>query len=210
VSQATGGRLKGLVNNAGVAISGPLEFLPLDELRRQLEVNIVGQVAVTQALLPLLRADGGRIVNIGSIGGRLASPFLGAYAASKFAMEGLSDSLRRELAPLGIRVSLIEPGATATEIWDRGQEKALALRAQMPAGAEGLYGERMDKALAAAAEQQQIAIPPAEVAERVAHALTSARPRTRYLVGPQTRVMATLARVLPDRALDAVVARRTR
>src|SRR5688500_9161604 len=112
--------LAGLVNNAGIAVPGPLEHLPLDEIRRQLEVNVLGQIAVTQAFLPLLRTARGRIVNIGSIGGRVALPLLGPYAGSKHAMEGISDSLRRELRPWGIEVSLVRPGPIATEIWERG------------------------------------------------------------------------------------------
>jgi NAD(P)-dependent dehydrogenase (short-subunit alcohol dehydrogenase family) len=209
VAEATGGRLKGLVNNAGIAVSGPLEFLPIDEVRRQLEVNVVGQIAVTQAALPMLRAAGGRVVNIGSIGGRVALPFLGPYAGSKFAMEGLSDSLRREIEPLGVKVSLVQPGPIATDIWERGQATAQSLRDGMPPEAQALYGDRMDRAQAAAQARSQEAIPPSAVAEVVAHALTSSRPRTRYLVGPDTRVMATLARLLPDRVMDRLIARRT-
>lgn len=209
VSEATGGQLKGLVNNAGIAVTGPLEFLPLEQVRRQLEVNVLGQIAVTQAALPMLRAAGGRIVNIGSIGGRVALPFLGPYAGSKFAMEGVSDSLRRELAPLGVKVALVEPGPIATSMWERGQAAAQSLRDDMPAEAQQLYGDRMDRAMAAAQARSQEAIPASAVADIVAHALTSSRPRTRYLVGPDTRVMATLSRLLPDRAMDRLIARRT-
>jgi NAD(P)-dependent dehydrogenase (short-subunit alcohol dehydrogenase family) len=208
VNEATGGQLKGLVNNAGVAVSGPLEFLPIEELRRQLEVNLIGQIAVTQAMLSMLRAARGRIVNIGSIGGKVALPFLGPYAGSKFAMEGITDSLRRELAPLGVKVSLVEPGPIATAIWERGQAAAVDLIDRMPPEATALYGERMQRGQAAAAERAAEAIPPSAVADIVAHALTSSRPRTRYLVGPDTRAMATLARVLPDRVMDRLVARR--
>src|SRR5688500_10451554 len=103
--------LAGLVNNAGISVSGPLEFVPLEEWRRQLEVNVIGQVAVTQALLPALRRARGRIVNIGSVGGRVAIPLLSPYNASKFALEGITDSLRRELRPLGVHVAIVEPGA---------------------------------------------------------------------------------------------------
>jgi len=119
--------LHGLVNNAGIAIAAPLEFLPPDELRRQLEVNVIGQLAVTQAFLPALRRARGRIVNIGSIAGRSALPFLGAYAASKFALEAITDSLRVELAPFGIEVSVVEPGTIATPIWSKPQRNAEAM-----------------------------------------------------------------------------------
>lgn len=201
--------LHGLVNNAGIAVSGPIEFIPLAELRRQLEVNLVGQIAVTQALLPLLRTARGRIVNVGSIGGRVALPFLGPYAASKFAMEGLSDSMRRELAAQGVRVSLVEPGAIATDIWERGNAAADSVLEQMPAEGIALYGDDMSRARTAADARAKEAIPAAEVAAVVAHALTSSNPRTRYLVGRMAKIMAALAWVLPDRAMDSVIARRT-
>src|SRR5918996_79044 len=123
VTDAVGdGGLRGLVNNAGIAEPAPLEIMPIDALRRQLEVNLVGQVAVTQAFLPLIRAARGRVVNISSVGGRVASPALGAYSASKYAIEALSDAMRMELHPWGIQVSVIEPGSISTEIWRRGYE----------------------------------------------------------------------------------------
>ena len=209
VREATGGSIAGLVNNAGIAVPGPLEYLPMDEFRRQIEVNLTGQVAVTQAFLPMLRARRGRIVNIGSIGGRVALPLLGPYAASKHAMEGLTDSLRRELRPAGIEVSIIRPGPIATEIWERGNTKADELLARMPA-AEQHYGPAIAAARAGAAERLKEAIPPRKVAEVVADALTSDKPRTRYLVGPRTRVMALLATVLPDRWFDRLIARISR
>ena len=209
VRAATGGSLAGLVNNAGIAVPGPLEHLPMDEFRRQIEVNLTGQVAVTQAFLPMLRTSRGRIVNIGSIGGRVALPLLGPYAASKHAMEGLTDSLRRELRPAGIEVSIIRPGPIATEIWERGNDKADELLERMPE-AEEHYGPAIAAARAGAAERMKEAIPPKEVAEVVAHALTSDKPRTRYLVGPRTRLMALLATVLPDRWFDRLIQRMSR
>ena len=122
VREAVGDRgLNGLVNNAGITVQGPLEFLPVDELRRQLDVNVIGQVAVTQAVMPEIRAAAGRIVNMSSVGGRVAHPFLGPYNASKFAMEALTDSLRKELRPWGIHVIVVEPGSMATEIWEKGE-----------------------------------------------------------------------------------------
>src|SRR4029077_10227308 len=136
--------LDGLVNNAGTALAMPLEFLPLDQLRRQLEVNLVGHVAVTQALLPNLRSARGRIVNVGSIAGRSALPFLGAYAASKHALEAVTDVLRVELRPFGIAVTVIEPGTIATPIWRKGGERFAELAAELPATLGELYGERME------------------------------------------------------------------
>lgn len=201
--------LAGLVNNAGIAVPGPVEYLPVDELRRQLEVNLIGQVAVTKAFLPLLRKARGRIVNIGSIGGRVALPLLGPYAASKHAMEGLTDSLRRELRPFGIEVCIIRPGPIATEIWERGNATADELLERMPQ-AEQDYGPAIAAARKFAADRTRAAVPPSTVAEVVAHALTARRPKTRYLVGPRARALATMRAVLPDRWMDAALARATR
>ena len=210
VTEAVGARgLAGLVNNAGIAVPGPLEHLPIDELRRQLEVNLVGQVAVTQAFMPLLRTARGRIVNIGSIGGRVALPLLGPYAASKHAMEGITDSLRRELRPWGIEVSIVRPGPIATEIWERGNANADELLERMP-DAAAHYGPAIERARAFAAQRTRQAVPPSAVAEVVAHALTADKPRTRYLVGPQARLLAGLRAVLPDRWVDAVLERASR
>jgi NAD(P)-dependent dehydrogenase (short-subunit alcohol dehydrogenase family) len=210
VAEAVGGAgLAGLVNNAGIAVPGPLEHLPMDELRRQLEVNLVGQVAVTQAFIPLLRTARGRIVNIGSIGGRVALPMLGPYAASKHAIEGFSDSLRRELRPWGIEVSVVRPGPIATEIWERGSTTADELLERMPE-AEVNYGPAIAAGRASAAKRAEEAVPPSTVADVVAHALTAGKPRTRYLVGRQAKVMAGLSAVLPDRWLDALLERALR
>ena len=200
--------LAGLVNNAGIAVSGPLEFLPLDELRRQLEVNLIGQVAVIQACLPGLRRGRGRIVNISSIGGRVALPLLGPYNASKFALEGISDSLRRELQGQGVEVCLVEPGGVKTPIWRKGNEQADRILAQMPPEAERLYGR-----LADALREQTVKIerdrglPPEDVAEVVGRAMTASRPRARYLVGRDAKLRARLAALLPDRAMDSLIAR---
>ena len=210
VAEAVGARgLAGLVNNAGIAVPGPLEHLPIDELRRQLEVNLVGQVAVTQAFIAVLRTARGRIVNIGSIGGRVALPLLGPYAASKHAMEGITDSLRRELRPWGIEVSIVRPGPIATEIWERGNANADELLERMP-GAAADYGPAIERARAFAAQRTREAVPPSAVAEVVAQALTADKPRTRYLVGPQARLLAGLRAVLPDRWFDAVLERASR
>jgi NAD(P)-dependent dehydrogenase (short-subunit alcohol dehydrogenase family) len=203
-----GNALAGLVNNAGIAVSGPLEFLPVDELRRQLDVNVVGQVAVTQAFLPLLRRSGGRVVNISSIGGRVALPLLGPYAASKFALEAVSDSLRRELRPFGIEVVVIEPGGIKTPIWDKGNQSANTLADAMPPQADELYGGLVE---AIRSESRKIAeergLPPQAVAEVVEKALTARRPRTRYLVGRDAKLRAAVAKRLPDRTMDAMIGR---
>jgi NAD(P)-dependent dehydrogenase (short-subunit alcohol dehydrogenase family) len=199
---AVGERLDGLVDNAGIAIAAPLEHLPLDELRRQLEVNVVGQLAVTQALLPALRAAKGRVVIVGSIAGTSALPFLGPYATSKFALEAMADSLRVELAPEGIHVSLIRPGTIATPIWSKPQPLADTL----PEEALARYGPRLEAMRKFAVARAAKAAPVDSVSRAVEHALTAERPHTRYLVGRDAHLRAAVER-LPDRWRDRVVAR---
>lgn len=199
--------LAGLVNNAGVAVAGPLEFMPLEELRNQLEVNVVGQMGVTQALLPLLRSAKGRIINISSMGGRVAGPWTGPYHASKFALEALTDSLRQELAPWGIEVVSIEPGAIATPIWETSLARAAQIARRFPAQAQELYGNQMAKRIAGAQKNINAGIAPERVAAVVATALTAARPKTRYPVGPDAQVAVNLIARLPDRWRDWLVAR---
>lgn len=194
--------LAGLVNNAGIAVGCALEFIPLDDLRRQLEVNVVGQVAVTQAMLPLLRQAGGRIVNIGSISGVLATPFLGAYSASKFALEALSDALRVELQPWGIKTIILEPGSIKTNIWDKSVSEGRDLVANLPPEADDLYGEAIESVFKMAGQAEKRGIEPQAVAEVVANALTLAQPKTRYVIGEDAKIQARLARFLPDRARD--------
>jgi NAD(P)-dependent dehydrogenase (short-subunit alcohol dehydrogenase family) len=198
--------LRGLVNNAGITVPGPLEFLPLEDLRRQLEVNVIGQIGVTQAFLPQLRAGRGRIVNIGSIGGRMSTPFLGAYHVSKFGMEAFSDSLRRELRPWGIQVSLVEPGGVATPLWERGRAAADELLAKLPPRADQLYGGAMNAMREAAAKFEKQGMPPEAVAKVIARALTAKTPKTRYLVGMDAHAQAILARIVPDRMMDRMMA----
>jgi NAD(P)-dependent dehydrogenase (short-subunit alcohol dehydrogenase family) len=196
-------RLDGLVNNAGIAIAMPLEFVPLEELRRQLEVNLVGQIAVTQALLPALREARGRIVFVGSIAGKSALPFLGPYAASKHALEAVADSLRVELQPWGIGVSIVEPGTIRTPIWARGAAKADELLAAGESRVEELYGGRIAAMRRVAAKRGAAGAPPEAVAKVIEAALTADRPRTRSLVGRDARIRATIER-LPSRARDRV------
>jgi len=202
--------LSGLVNNAGIAVSGPVEYLPIEEVRKQLEVNFIGQVAVTQAFLPLLRRSRGRVVNIGSVGGEVALPFLSPYAASKHAMEGFSDSLRREVESLGVHVSVVRPGAIQSSIWERGNAAADEVLASVPPEALEVYGDAVRGARAAANKRAQQAIPAQEVADVVEHALTSDKPKTRYVVGRTGKAMVKLERWLPDRVFDRLVARAMR
>ena len=194
--------LDGLVDNAGIAIAAPLEFLPPEELTRQLDVNVVGQLRVLQAFLPALRRSRGRVVLMGSIGGRSAMPFLGAYAMSKFALEAMADSLRVELAPFGMHVAVIEPGTIATPIWSKPQRTV----DEFPPEAAELYGERVAKFRALAAVRAADAVPADDVAKVVEHALTSPRPRTRYVVGPDAKRRARVER-LPDRLRDRLLTR---
>jgi NAD(P)-dependent dehydrogenase (short-subunit alcohol dehydrogenase family) len=212
VSRALGEEpLTGLVNNAGIAVGGPLEFLEMSEIRRQFDVNLFGQVAVTQAFLPLLRrAKRGRIVNMSSISGRITPPLLGPYSMSKFALEAFSDALRRELEPFGLSVSVVEPGVIKTPIWDKGVDSSIERGARMPERALELYGARMTHLRKRAQEMSERGAPAEKVAKAVYHALTSDRPKTRYLVGVDAKLTAKLAWLLPDRALDRLMRRNLR
>jgi NAD(P)-dependent dehydrogenase (short-subunit alcohol dehydrogenase family) len=204
-AQAVGPVLDGLVANAGIAVAAPLELVPLDELRRQLEVNVVGQVAVVQALLPALRSASGRVVLIGSIGGRSALPFLGPYAASKHALEAFADVLRVELAPWGIAVSIVEPASVKTAIWTKGAAHADELRDAVTPAAADLYAERMTRFREVALKRGP-GIHPDVVAGAVEHALSATRPKARYVVGRDAHLRAWIER-LPTRLRDRVLTR---
>ncbi|MGW7489002.1 SDR family oxidoreductase [Streptomyces sp. NPDC054786] len=212
-----GAGLHGLVNNAGICVSAPLECVPLDDLRAELEVNLIGTVAVTQAFLPLLRTrpattppgnPAGRIVNISSGIGRVAAPFLGPYAASQFAKEGMSDALRRELAPRSVSVSVVEPGAVMTPIWSKVAEGARRVLDAVPAEVADSYRVRFEQFVALNQGRAEASrTRPEDIARAIGHAMTACRPRTRYRVGPDAWGAAVAARLLPDRALDAVIRR---
>ncbi|HEX8206667.1 MAG TPA: SDR family NAD(P)-dependent oxidoreductase, partial [Solirubrobacteraceae bacterium] len=167
VRERVGDSLDGLVNNAGITVQGPLEFLALDDFRHQLEVNVVGPLALTQALLPALRAARGRIVMLSSVGGRTAVPFLGPYHTSKWALEGLSESLRQEVEPLGVKVAIVEPGSAATEIWRKGQESSVDVLGALPPEGRELYGERLEAMRALAQKTADRAFPPSKVADAI-------------------------------------------
>jgi NAD(P)-dependent dehydrogenase (short-subunit alcohol dehydrogenase family) len=202
---AIGPELHGLVDNAGIAVAAPLELVPLDELRRQLEVNVVGQVAVLQAVLPALRRARGRVVLMGSIGGRSALPFLGPYAASKHALEAFADVLRVELAPWGISVAIVEPASVKTAIWTKGATQAAAMQEEIGAEAAALYAERIARFRAVALKRGP-GIDPDVVARAVEHALTASRPKARYVVGRDAHLRAWIER-LPTRLRDRVLTR---
>jgi NAD(P)-dependent dehydrogenase (short-subunit alcohol dehydrogenase family) len=206
VELAVGERgLWGLFNNAGIAVRGPLECIPIDSLRQQLEVNVLGQVAVTQALLPLLRRARGRILTTGSIAGFSTMPGLGPYSMSKHAIEAMSDALRRELRPWGIEVSLLEPGAIATDIWDKAASEFDETR-KAPPGLVDLYGGLIESLNELSARAQRDASPIEVVTRDVVHAFTARRPRTRYCKGEGSGARKVL-RHLPDRWMDAIMAR---
>jgi NAD(P)-dependent dehydrogenase (short-subunit alcohol dehydrogenase family) len=208
VGDAVGeGGLDGLVNNAGIAVLGPLETIPLDDFRRQIEVNLTGQVAVTQAMLSLVRRAPGRVVFVSSIGGRMALPFGAPYHAAKFGVEAVADCLRQELRPWKIDVAVIEPGSIDTPIWERGERIADDVASRAPAAQEELYGETIERFRVAVRRTAERGIPPEKVAAAVVHSLSASHPRTRYVVGADARGQALLKRFLPDRALDAAVRR---
>ena len=202
-------RLDAVVNNAGVVVGNPVEALGLEELRHQFEVNVVGQVGVTQAVLPRLRESKGRIVMMSSVSGRVSTPYLGAYNASKFALEALGDALRIELRPWGIRVSLVEPGAIDTDIWRGALDTADEGERSMSAEHRALYGSALAGLRKTIKRTQKQTSPPEKVAAAVHAALTAPRPRERYLVGVDARVQLALRVVLPTRGFDAAIARLT-
>lgn len=204
--------LLGLVNNAGIGVAGPIEFVSIDEWRRQFEVNVFGQIAVIQAALPLLRGhvarfgrDAARIVNMSSIAGKIAQPVLGPYSASKFALEAVSDSLRLELRPQGIRVCLVNPGAIDTPIWKKAEETEVAIAADHPA--RELYGPIIDRVIESVKKAASTAIPPLAVARAVAACLTARRPKIRSFVGNDARAGAIGKAILPDRIFDRLLGR---
>ena len=200
-------RLAGIVNNAGIAVAGPVEFVPLDQWRTQLEINVLGVVSMVQAFAPLLRASQGRIVTVGSLGGRLAQPMAAPYCASKHALEAISDALRLELRPWDISVSLIQPGGVKTPIWDKGLRAGAELLRTAPPEVRSLYGAAVDIATKMAIHENETGVAPIEVARAVEHALLSSRPRTRYPVGRQAKLLIPLSRFLPDRLKDELLLR---
>lgn len=193
--------IKGIINNAGIVVGGPLEFLSPDDFRYQLEVNLTGQFVVTQAFLPLIRKANGRIIYVGSAEGRFAIPFSGAYAASKFGLEGLADALRRELEPWRIPVILVEPGTVKTPIWEKSFSAAEQRVAAMGKEAQSLYGNRGEAIKRIMNNGLKTAITPHEVAHVLLKAMEKKHPRTRYPVGRDAR-LAALSVFVPDKFKD--------
>jgi len=196
-----------LVNNAGVALALPMECVPLKELRREFDVNFFGLIAVTQTFLPLIRATQGRIINISSISGRLALPFLGPYNSSKFALEAVTDALRRELKSHGVKVVSINPGSIRTSIWEKGEawQKEAASQCmpqimQVYAGALKIFDEQIKKTA-------KNALDTAKVVKAIGRALDEKNPKTRYFVSRKIKFKAFLARHLPDKFMDFMIRR---
>jgi NAD(P)-dependent dehydrogenase (short-subunit alcohol dehydrogenase family) len=195
-------RLDAVVNNAGAVVGGPIEALPLSELRRQFEVNVVGQAAVTQALLPRLRESRGRIVFVSSLSGRISTPMMGAYNASKFGLEGLADALRLELRPWGIRVVLVEPAQTDTDLWRGAEGELEASVALLSARHRELYRKHIEGFRKSIPRSQKMAAPADGVAGVIETALTARRPKARYVVGASARAQAVMASLTPTPLLD--------
>lgn len=208
IEAATGGRgLDALINNAGVAVAAPVEYIPADDLRHQFDVNVFGLVGVTKAFIPLLRRARGRIVNIGSIAGRITTPLMSPYCASKHAVEAITDALRLELAPWGIAVSVIEPGVVATPIWAKGTAQMQERLASMPREALELYDPLIRAITRVVKGAPRRAVPPAAVVKAVRHALESRRPRARYVVGRDAKIRLFLQNLLPRRTMDRLILR---
>ncbi len=205
--QLHGETLFGLVNNAGIAVPGPLMYLPAEDFRHQLEVNLVSVLIVTKAFLPLLGSDHslrgkpGRIINISSVGGRAGGPFVGAYSASKHGLEGFSESLRRELMLYGIDVIIVGPGSVATPIWDKAEQLDISSFANTE------YGESAKRVQEYMIRNGRNGYPPEKVGEVVWHALTTPKPRVRYAVIPGSALSRVIEMLLPKRMVDRIIAR---
>lgn len=198
--------LVGLVNNAGIGRGGPIEHLPLDDFRENLEVNVIGQIAVSQAFIPMLRQAKGTVVFIASIGGRVATPFLSPYCMSKFGVEALGESLRHELEPWGIDVVVVEPGSIDTPIWGKAADEAERVTA-LGEDAERLYGKQMNRFVEAMEETASRGIKPEKVATVIHRAIASRKPKPRYLVGIDAKISARLKGNVPERTFHRLVGR---
>jgi short-subunit dehydrogenase len=197
--------LRALINNAGIAINAPVETLPITQWRQQFEVNLFGHIAMTQALLPALLNSSGTVVNISSVGGKVALPTYGAYAGSKFALEAVSDALRREVSAAGVKVVVIEPGAVKTEIAERGITTSEGLKADMTVAQLARYSEVMNAVMAQARSFNETGVSAEAAAAVVAKAVTASRPRTRYTIGRDAAILLQISRFVSDRVLDRIV-----
>jgi len=200
-------RLDAVVNNAGIVVGGPVEAVAIDALRRQLEVNVIGQIAVTQVLLPRLRSSKGRILFVSSVSGRISSPMVGPYSASKFALEALADALRVELRPWAIEVILVEPAQTDTDMWRGAGEMLEETVAEMSPSDRQLYGAHIEGQRRSIPKSQKAATAPDAVASTIAAALRAARPRARYVVGAVPKLAASAFSLLPTSVTDRLLAK---
>jgi NAD(P)-dependent dehydrogenase (short-subunit alcohol dehydrogenase family) len=198
-------RLDAIVNNAGIAVGGAMETLGTDEWRKQLEINVIGALAVTRAVLPRLRKSRGRIVFISSVNGRLSMPLVGAYAASKFALEAAADALRMELSPWHIRVVVVEPAQTDTDMWRTADDMVAELEAGLTAEHKSLYAKHIAGFKKMIPVSQRIAVPTEKVSAVVEEALTARRPRARYIVGLGPKAQVALMSVLPTKLRDVAL-----
>lgn len=206
-AQLDGGGLRGLVNNAGIAVFGPMECIPPEELRRPFDVNVFGTTALTQALLPLLHESKGRVINVSSGSGRVSTPMMGPYSASKYALEALSDALRSELRRFGVDVVVIEPGGMQTPLIGKEQAQLRELLGQLPPRGRERYGRLLERFLEVHDKMGSRTASPQKVAAAIQRALEARRPRTRYAVGTDTRAILVARWLLPDRALDWIFLR---
>lgn len=197
--------LDALINNAGIAIGGPLEALQWQDWKRQFDTNVLGLVEVTRQLLPKLRQQKGRIINIGSISGKIASPLLSAYCASKFAVEAISDALRRELKPQGIRVILLEPGAIRTEIWGKSKSEAEKMIETWPKNLVSTYQKQLDSMVKSVQTIEQRAAPVEAVSFAILRALEFRNPKARYTIGRGMGAASWMANHFPDALLDRIL-----
>lgn len=197
--------LRALVNNAGIAVNSPVETLPIDQWRRQFEVNLFGHIAMTQALLPALLLSSGTVVNISSVGGKVVLPTYGAYAGSKFALEAASDALRREVAELGIKVVVVEPGAVKTDMAERGIATAEALMARLTDAQLARYGDLIAAVTAQARSFGEDGVSAEHAARVIARAATASRPRPRYTIGRDAAILVRISRLVSDRILDRIM-----
>jgi len=200
--------LTALINNAGISIAGPLEYLPEEAFQKQIDVNLTGVLRCVQAFMPLLKIARGRIVNISSMSGRVGFPMVGAYSTSKYALEGLSDSLRLELKVHGMEVSVVQPGSMATPIWQRSRQRAEEIMKQIPERGRKEYSQMISQALATTESNGEESADPQLCADVVRHAVLAKRPRTRYAVGTDAKRLLFLRRwLLSDRMLDKLILR---
>ncbi|NGZ76568.1 SDR family oxidoreductase [Saccharibacillus alkalitolerans] len=205
VKDPLGRPLRAVVNNAGIAVNAPLEMVPLDELRRQIEVSVIGQVAVIQALTPALLSSGGRVVNVGSLGGKVSMPGFGIYSAAKFAMEAINDSLRREMASFGLKVIMITPGGVSTGLSEQGITTAERLSKLMTPDQHRRHDRLFDAVKAQAESWATDGIRPEKVAAVISRAIHESKPRTRYTAGRDSALLTRLVRILPDKLLDRML-----